>query len=288
MNSNLMRENIEPYRPYIQLLYCGLEINGFNFSYTKDLYRSALIKKVELQNIISHLKKKIKSNIPCGLVQSRTFMSFSFDKDIAMNFLKEKIEKLKKDKEKREKEVGVLYILKAEVSNNMEQILIQKNATNADLTDISYYGNEKEILLFPFSIYEISDIQKKGDYYIIYLNILIKYKQNLDFKNQSDLNKLIFESKYVKKLLGKGLLQNIMYMPKIVVHFISTDSSVNFSWVCNITDIFLNIEENLYHKYPHLKNNIYFLANGNMIDRSNTLEQNRIKDDDVILICFMD
>ena len=79
-----------------------------------------------------------------------------------------------------------------------------------------------------------------------------------------------------------------MYIPKIVVHFIATDSSVEFSWVCKITDIFSIVEENLYHKYPNLKNKVYFLANGSMINTSSTLEQNKIKDDDVILICYID
>lgn len=39
MNSNLMRDKIEPYKAYIQLLYYGLNRYEFNFSYTKNLYR---------------------------------------------------------------------------------------------------------------------------------------------------------------------------------------------------------------------------------------------------------
>ena len=73
--------------------------------------------------------------------------------------------------------------------------------------------------------------------------------------------------------------------PSIVVHFLSGDQSVQFSWVCKITDRFADIEEKLYLSFPKLKNlNLFFLSNGSLIDRSNTLEQNKIKDDDIILI----
>ena len=57
MNSDLMKGIIKPYIPYIQLLYSGLKINYFNFSYTKDLYRGALIKREEINNLIKHMKK---------------------------------------------------------------------------------------------------------------------------------------------------------------------------------------------------------------------------------------
>ena len=170
MNNDLMKDKIKLYIPYIQLLYSGLRINSFEFSSTKDLYRGALIKREEIQNLI-HYKEKKNSDIPCGLIYSKAFMSFSLDKNVAMDFMLKKIP--------TQKEVRVLYILKSEVSNNFEKILINKNATNADLKDISYYEDEREVLLFPFSIYEISEVQKKENYYIIYLNILGKYKKDL-------------------------------------------------------------------------------------------------------------
>ena len=171
---------------------------------------------------------------------------------------------------------------------NKKLMVINKNATNADLKDISYYEDEREVLLFPFSIYEINEIQKKENYYIIYLNILGKYKKTLGFINQSDLIKSINQSKYIKMLRGNGILPMVMDLQTLVVHFISTDQSVQLSWVCKPTDIFSNIEQQLYFKYTHLYKNIFFLTKGYQIDTSATLEQNGIKDDDVILICTFD
>ena len=50
-------------------------------------------------------------------------------------------------------------------------------------------------------------------------------------------------------------------------------------------DLFSAIEEKLYIHNPELRRkNIYFCANGNIIDRKATLEKNKIKNGDQILI----
>ena len=274
MNSDLMKDKIKPYIPYIQLLYSGLKINNFNFSYTNDLYRGALIEKEEIKDFIKRLEKK-NSHM---LIYSKAFMSFSLDKNVAMDFMQKKIP--------TKNTVRVLYIIKTEVLIKEERILIHKNATNADLTDISFFEDEKEILLFPFSIYEISDIQKKDNYYIIYLNILGKYKKNFYFKNSSDLIKSINQSNYIKMLQNNGLLKIVTNFTTIVVHIASLDQLIHLSWVCKITDTISTIEVKLFLKYPVLKNkNFYYLANGILLDKSKTLEENKIKDDGYILIC---
>ena len=268
MNSDLMKENIKYYIPYIKLLYYGLKLNNFDFSYTKNLYRGALIDKKEIENLINH-KKKSFSKFPC-LIYNKAFMSFSLDKDIAMGFMLSKIP--------TEKQYRVLYILQSEQ-------IIDKNATNADLTEISFFENEKEILLFPFSIYEISDVKKEDNYYLIYLNILGKYKRDFDYKSISELIASIHQSKYFKMLQGIGLFSSLTKLEYIVVHFSTINYRTKISWVCKYTDTFSNIEEQLYTQYPILKNetNMFFLRS-RVINRNKTLEENGIKDDDTILI----
>ena len=54
---------------------------------------------------------------------------------------------------------------------------------------------------------------------------------------------------------------------------------------CKNSDVFSKLEEKLYLEYPKLKNkNIFFITNGNIINRSANIEQNRIKNGDTILI----
>ena len=270
MNSDLMKENIKYYIPYIKLLYYGLKLNNFNFSYTKNLYRGALIDKKEIENLINH-KKNYYSKYPC-IIYSKAFMSFSLDKDVAMGFMKNKVP--------TEKQYRVLYILQSSEIN-------EKNATNADLTEISFFEKEKEILLFPFSIYEISDVKKESNYYLIYLNILGKYKRDFDYQSRSEIIDSIHQSKYFKMIQRSGLVSSLTKLENLVVHFQTFDGTIYISWVCKYTDTFSIIEEELYAKFPFLKNETnIFLFNGMVINRNKTLEENEIFDDDLIVIRY--
>ena len=72
---------------------------------------------------------------------------------------------------------------------------------------------------------------------------------------------------------------------KCIIQFISIDQLVNVFIACKNTDNFSFLEEKLYVDYPELKNkNIYFFANGNIINRTASLKENNIKNDTSILI----
>ena len=200
LNSDLMKGQIKIYLPYIKLLYSGLTDNCINVNVEDDLYRGALINKEEIQNLINHKNKSKNSNLPYGLIYCKSFMSFSLEKEVALGFMN--------DKKTTEKTIRVLYILKSESGLN------HKSATNADLNGISYFGEEREILLFPFSVYEIGDVKSKGNYYEIYLNYLGKYKELFSFKNQTDLYNSLFKSKFIKELELVGLCTPIWLAKK--------------------------------------------------------------------------
>ena len=96
-------------------------------------------------------------------------------------------------------------------------------------------------------------------------------------KNIKLLNDLYEEKKKVNDILNQA----------IAINFISAEQNINYPIVCVSTDNFTKIEEKLYKEYPELrKNNIYFIANGNLIDRTRTLEQNKITNASQILIYF--
>ena len=200
LNFDLMKGKVKIYLPYIKLLYSGLENKFINVNVSNDLYRGGLINKKEIQNLINHKNKRKLSDLPNALIYCKSFMSFSLDKNVALQFMQ--------NKNPTEKKIRVLYILKAESGLNI------KNATHADLSGISYYENEREILLFPFSVYEISDFFDKNNYYEIYLNYLGKYKELFHFKNQTDLYNSIFNSKFIRELELAGLSSPIWLAKK--------------------------------------------------------------------------
>ena len=68
----------------------------------------------------------------------------------------------------------------------------------------------------------------------------------------------------------------------LCIQFISIDEIVDFA---KNTDIFGHLEEQLYKHYPDYKEtNNYFTCNGSVIDRSKTLEENKIRNSDKILL----
>ena len=71
----------------------------------------------------------------------------------------------------------------------------------------------------------------------------------------------------------------------IAVNFVSLCNNINYPMACKKTDRFSKIEKKLYQEFPELRNkNIYFIVNGNVIDKSLTFEQNKIKSGNTILI----
>ena len=277
MNSDLMKGNIKPYIPYIQLLYSGLKLNNFNFSNTNDLFRGALIKIEEIDELkkLKYMNDIVNWGIPRAFIFSNAFMSFSLDKNVALDFMKRK--------EPRDNEVRVLYILKTEQ-------IIDKNATNADLSEISLFEDEKEILLFPFSVYEIADIQEENGYYIIYLNILGKYKKKFkyEFQKKPEFIYAINQSNYIQMLQKIGLLPIISDIAIIVLHFTTTIGK-RFSLVCKTSDKLSNIIEIIFDKFQVPKDTKYeeivLLYNAMILrDYSKTLEQVGLRDDASITI----
>ena len=63
----------------------------------------------------------------------------------------------------------------------------------------------------------------------------------------------------------------------------SSDQSIKFPFICKKSDKFKDLEQEIYEKYPDLKNKEhYYLCNGTIIDSEKTIEQNKIKDNDQI------
>ena len=75
----------------------------------------------------------------------------------------------------------------------------------------------------------------------------------------------------------------------ISVKFISVDQNINFTVIAKNTDNFARLEEKLYNKYPSYKDTEnYFLVNGYKINRHRTLEENKIKNNDVITLMLIE
>jgi len=76
----------------------------------------------------------------------------------------------------------------------------------------------------------------------------------------------------------------------ISVIFISIDQIVNnFKVIAKNTDKFSKLEDILYEKYPKYKDTEnYFIVNGKKINRNRTLEDNKIKNNDILTLSIND
>jgi len=67
--------------------------------------------------------------------------------------------------------------------------------------------------------------------------------------------------------------------------FISSNKNIISSFICKNTDIFKFLEDKFYENYSEYKglDNI-FIINGRKIDRNKALDENKIKNNDIITI----
>ena len=113
-------------------------------------------------------------------------------------------------------------------------------------------------------------------------------------KIQNDLYKTIFEKdKEIKELkikLSRFLPFELNEGEKLmVVNFRSIDQKLNYSIICKNTDIFNEIENKLYkdnEEYYETQN--YFTVKGKKINKYKSLEWNKIKNNDIILLNILD
>jgi len=152
-------------------------------------------------------------------------------------------------------------------------------------------------------IKELEELLKEKD---IIINKLKKEKIKISLKSNQlnfekniineKLNKIIFESnkkicqkeKIIKQYELKISQFHFKFSPieKIIsIIFTSLDQNIICPFICKNTDIFKFIENKLYENYLEYKglDNI-FISNGRKIDKNKSLDENKIKNNDIITI----
>ena len=173
VNNNLRNEkNIEnDYLTFIKLLYESLKSKAFPLSDEKKLFRGSLLSKEEIEKIRNNFNNNKESELPKVVLFSKTFLSFSKDKQFVLDYFSDK----KNDENNLSK---VLFILEKKEDNNYDYSI----ATHADIEKISYFPNEKEVLFFPFSSFKIIGIKQK------YENGELIYIINLEYLGLKDVD----------------------------------------------------------------------------------------------------
>ena len=116
-----------------------------------------------------------------------------------------------------------------------------------------------------------------------------KFQNNFDNLKNDNSNQfsfkileLIQEIKELKSKLPFDLEKNEKLMTVIFTTF---DNKLHYAVICKNTHIFNIIENMLYKKYPeYLESDNYFTANGKKIHKYKSLEENEIKNSDIIIL----
>jgi len=143
---------------------------------------------------------------------------------------------------------------------NSNEILNLKNQLN--------YANNK-IIQLESKINELESIKNNNFYFIQSLQNTINQKD----KELMSL-KMELQNKNIINIPNKQLFS---LDQMICVNFVSMDARVHYAIPCVGNNIFAEIEEKLYKKYPEYRetNNI-FLANGKQVLRFKTIDENNI------------
>ena len=197
LNRNLGFNKTEKYIFFIKTLYEGVKYKSLPLSSNKKLFRGSKISSDEINKIKGYLKKKVK-NLPGSIVFSKSFLSFSKNINLAESFI---------SKENKDKNLSkVIFIL--EKDDNIGYNL----STHGDIEKISFFKEEEEVLFFPFSCFEIKDIQEikigsEMGYQIklLYLGQYLKAIEN--DKNIVRKENSIPDSKFKEQLSEFGLIK---------------------------------------------------------------------------------
>ena len=193
INSDLRKNIKEKYLPFVKVLYQGVKLKSLPLSSKNILYRSLIISDFEINKIKNFLKNKIK-DLPSHIICTKSFLSFTKDKNIALKFMVHH--------EIKKAFSVVLFILEKDDLSGYDL------ATHCETENESFYPLEKEVLFFPFSFFEIKDIKEikheSGKAYEIKLLYLGKYMKEI----QEELNgNEIPDSDFKKQLIEFGLIK---------------------------------------------------------------------------------
>ena len=104
----------------------------------------------------------------------------------------------------------------------------------------------------------VNEQKQEIDDYIFKLNNLSENSQAISFKQEDKVISVLFMTQ-------------------------GNQDIINYSMPCKAKDLFVRLEERLYQDFPKYRNvETFFMVNANRILRFKTLEENKIKSNDII------
>ena len=111
-------------------------------------------------------------------------------------------------------------------------------------------------------------------------------KKDKDNSNKDNIiNELNNEISKLKEKLSRYPFDLSIGEKLISVNFISLDQNMYYSLICKNTEKFIELEKKIYNEFPeYSKTNNYFMINGNRVNNEQTLDENKIRNNDIIIL----
>ena len=193
-------------------------------------------------------------------------------------------EKIKEENIELNKKINSLNIQLDEKENENKRLIEENNKLNKIID--KYEKDIKEIKdKYEKDIRKIKEKQEKE------LEINIKNDNNSMIKLVEYMQKLEEKEKELRILKSKIPFELEEDEKIMTVIFISIDQKIHYSMICKNTDLFSRLESELYkvEEYKEFKKSEnYFIVQGKKINRFETLEENGIKNSDIITLNKID
>ena len=142
------------------------------------------------------------------------------------------------------------------------------NQLNINMQNQKSTINNQKNNMFAYQIYNKNNRNIPSQYNNIYSNSM-----NNNIGNQTNKN---MNSQRINLLPGEKLMSVIIW---------SNNQEVHTSVICKNTDLFVNVELKVYEQYPKYKETEnFFTVNGIKVNKYKTLDENKIKDNAIILL----
>ena len=196
INEKLMNKEYKDYIPFIQKLYetankCLYE------SKSEKFYKGIIVSEKDWESFLEAFQEKESDDdIPKAILYGESFLSF-YTNEASVNILK-------KNEDKNDQYRFYFFITL--ILENANDNTFIKNHVHIK-KDISLFETDDEILFFPFSCFEIKQIEKKknSNEYTITLNYLDQYTMLFN-KDKDNIFKNIPKNKYSELVFNSGIM----------------------------------------------------------------------------------
>ena len=169
---------------------------------------------------------------------------------------------------------SIIYYKMQEINNEEDEIPVIIQSYDQTIKSSFICKKRDKFKVLQQKLYEKYPNLKEKEHYYLCRGGIIDIEKTIEENKIKDSDILIIKE-----------IEEDEEDEEINVNITSSDQNINVSIKCKKNDKFKVLEEKLYEKYPNLRfKNHHYLCNANYINIEKSIEENRIKDNDALMI----